>query len=516
MHPFFEDIAMKYFSALIIFSFCFSMGLPTAFGQNTPATTRTTTTTEPKPEESPVVQKHSVNIGGKNINYTTTTGFLPIKNSQSGEVEARIFFMAYTMDNPSAKRPLMFSFNGGPGSASVWLHLGALGPKRVKMLDDGMMPPSPYEMVTNEHTWFTETDLVFIDPVGTGYSRASKPELASKFFSVNGDIDSIAEFIRLYLGRYERWNSPIFLVGESYGTARAAGLADVLFEKGVGINGIALVSAVMSFQTVRFAEGNDLPLKLIFPSYAATAWYHKKLSPELQGKPLKDILAEAEKFAIGPLATAFLKGDRMTAAERREVIVGFSKLSGLSEQFIGDNNLRIDLQEFLKELMRGERKMVGRLDSRFTGIDRAPAGNSPDFDPSMTAIRPPYTSVFNDYVRKELGFKSDTDYFILGGGITSPWNWNVNNGYTDTSLALNTAMRKNPYMKVFIASGYYDMATPYFAADYNIAAMNLDPELRKNISFSYYESGHMMYIEIGSLKKIKDDIQRFIRASVPR
>jgi carboxypeptidase C (cathepsin A) len=305
-------------------------------------------------------------------------------------------------------------------------------------------------------------------------------------------------------------------VGESYGTARAAGLSDVLFEKGVGINGIALVSSVLSFQSIRFAEGNDLPLVLIFPSYASTAWYHKQLSPELQRKPLKDILAEAEKFAMGPLSTAFLKGDRMSDSEKKEVVSGFSRLSGLSEKFISENNLRIDLQEFLKELLRNERRMVGRLDSRFTGIDRAPAGSSPDFDPSMTAIRPPYTSVFNDYVRKELGFKSDSDYFILGGGITTPWNWNVNNGYTDTSIALNTAMRKNPYMKVFVASGYYDMATPYFATEYTIAAMNLDPELRKNFSFSYYESGHMMYIETGSLKQIKDDIQKFIRGAVPR
>ncbi len=236
--PWFKDTLMKMFSSLLVlFSLFFSISLGTAFGQSTTPTPRPGSSTESKSDEAPVIQKHSVNIGGKTLNYTTTTGFLPIRNAQSGEVEARIFFMAYTMDNAPAKRPLMFSFNGGPGSSSVWLHLGALGPKRVKMLDDGMMPPPPYEMVTNEHTWFTETDLVFIDPVGTGYSRATKPELASKFFSVNGDIDSIAEFIRLYLGRYERWNSPIFLVGESYGTARAAGLSDVLFDKGVGING---------------------------------------------------------------------------------------------------------------------------------------------------------------------------------------------------------------------------------------------------------------------------------------
>ena len=465
-------------------------------------------------DEPPVVQKHSITIKGKVLNYTTTTGFMPIRNAQTGETEARIFFMAYTLDNPPAGRPLMFSFNGGPGSASVWLHLGALGPKRVKMLDDGLMPPPPYELVDNEHTWFTETDLVFIDPVGTGYSRAAKPELASKFFGVQGDLESVGEFIRMYLGRYERWSSPLFLVGESYGTTRAAGLSNLLFEKGIGLNGIALVSTVMNFQTVRFAEGNDLPLVLIFPSYTATAWYHKKLSPDLQSKSLKQVLEESEKFASGELAAAFLKADRMTPVEKQSVIEKFSRYSGLDKTFVDDNNMRVDLDEFLKELQRDRKRTTGRLDSRFTGIDRAAAGSGTDFDPSMTAIRPPYTSVFNDYVRKDLGFKSDLEYYILGGGITSPWNWNVNNGYQDTSIPLSSAMRKNPYMKIFVASGYYDMATPYYAADYSIASMNLDPSLRKNVRFAYYESGHMMYIEKNSLKKMKDDISSFIKDSL--
>ena len=246
---------------------------------------------QPQKDEPPVVTHHSIQLGGRKLDYTVTTGFMPLKNAVSGDTEARIFYMAYTMDNPPAKRPLMFSFNGGPGSASVWLHLGALGPRRIKMLDNGMMPPPPYEMEDNQQTWLTETDIVFIDPVGTGYSRAAKPELASKYFGLNGDIDSVGEFIRLYLGRAERWSSPLFLVGESYGTTRASGLSNYLFDKGIGLNGILLISTVMNFQTIRFAENNDLPLVLILPSYATTAWYHKRLSPAMQAKSVEQVAA---------------------------------------------------------------------------------------------------------------------------------------------------------------------------------------------------------------------------------
>ena len=500
-------------SIFLSFFFLFQTPIITA---PTPAPTPKPTETPQVKEESPVVTKHSLRVGARQLNYTVTTGFMPIKNAQSGDTEAKIFFMAYTLDNPPANRPLMFSFNGGPGSASVWLHLGALGPKRVKMLDDGMMPPPPYQLEDNEQTWLTETDLVFIDPVGTGYSRAAKPELAQKFFGLNGDLESVGEFIRLYLGRYERWNAPLFLVGESYGTTRASGLSNLLFEKGIGLNGILLVSTVMNFQTIRFAEGNDMPLILIFPSYAATAWYHKRLSADLQAKPLRQVLSEAENFASGEYTAALLKSDRLTAAERQNIIDNFSKYSGLSKIFIDQNNLRVDLNEFMKELMRDKRLVAGRLDSRFTGFDRSAGGESPEFDPSMTAIRPPYTATFNDYVRRDLGFKSDLEYYILGGGINSPWNWNVNNGYADTSVALNSAMRKNPYMKIFVASGYYDMATPYFATEYTLAAMNLEPTLRKNITTNYYEAGHMMYIEKNSLRKLKEDAARFIQSSLQK
>lgn len=472
----------------------------------------------PQKEEPPVVTKHSARIGSRTLNYSVTTGFMPIKNERTGETEARIFYMAYTLDGAAdpKSRPLLFSFNGGPGSASVWLHLGALGPKRVKMLDDGLMPPPPYEMADNEHTWLDQTDMVFIDPVGTGYSRATKPEFASKFFSVNGDIESVGEFIRLYLGRSERWASPLFLVGESYGTTRAAGLSDHLFERGIGLNGILLVSTVMNFQSIRFADNNDLPLVLIFPSYTATAWYHKQLAPEMQRRPLRDVLKEAEDFAANHYAPALLRVDRLTPQERQTLLDKYASLTGLNRSFIENNNFRIELGEFNKELLRSQRRTTGRLDSRFIGFDRDSAGDGPEFDPSMTAIRTPYTAAFNDYVRRQLKFKSDTEYFILGGGITSPWNWNTNNSYADTSQALSRAMRKNPYMKVFVASGYYDMATPYFATEYTVSAMNLDPQLKQNFSFAYYEAGHMMYIEKNSLKKLKEDVSSFMQSALRR
>ncbi len=469
-------------------------------------------------EVPPVVTKHSVRIGSRTLNYTVTTGYLPIKNDKTEVTEANIFYMAYTLDGAEerTKRPLTFSFNGGPGSASVWLHMGALGPKRVKMLDNGMLPPMPYELVTNDQTWLDMTDIVFLDPVGTGFSRATKPEFASKFFGVNGDIESIGDAIRLYLVRGERWTSPLFLIGESYGTTRAAGLSNHLFERGISLNGIFLISTVLNFQTIRFASNNDLPLVLIFPSYTATAWYHKKLAPEWQSKPLREVLNAAEDFAANEYGPAMLRIDRLSDAERDKLTEKFAALTGLSKTYVANNNFRIDLDEFNKELLRDSHRTTGRLDSRFTGIDRDSGGESNEFDPSMSAIRGPYTATFNDYVRRDLGFRSDLEYYILGGGVTSPWNWNTNNRYADTSISLSSAMRKNPYMKVFMACGFYDMATPYFAAEYTISALNLDPELRKNISVSYYEAGHMFYIEKNSLKKLKDDAASFLQKAVAK
>ncbi len=469
----------------------------------------------PSPEEPPVVTHHEIRIGGRVLRYTATAGMMPIKN-RDGETEARMFFTAYTLDDPGsrARRPLTISFNGGPGSASVWLHMGAIGPKRVRMNPDGTMPAPPYELVDNEFTWLTQSDLVFIDPVGTGYSRAVRPELASKFFGLQGDIESVGEFIRMYLTRYERWTSPLFLAGESYGTTRASALSGYLIDRGIAFNGIMLISTIMNFETTNFTQGNDIAYVLFLPSYAATAWYHKKLPPDLQSKPIAEVAAEAERWASNEYTLALEKGDKLTGAERQDVVTKMARLTGLSPQFVDNANLRVSLNLFRKELLRAEKRSIGRLDARFKGYDTNLASDSPDYDPSEAAIRPPYTSTFNNYVRSELNYKNDLEYYILGGGIWSPWNWGTNNNYVDTSVALRNALAKNPYLKVFVAMGYYDMATPYYAADYTIHHISLDPMLLRNISTGHYEAGHMMYIDEKSLGRMRADIGKFMQDSM--
>lgn len=463
-------------------------------------------------DETPVVTKHEIKMGAGTLRYTVTTGMMPIKNSATGETEGQIFFMAYTLDTEQdpARRPLMFSFNGGPGSSSVWLHLGALGPRRVKMLDDGGLPPPPYQLVDNEQTWLDQTDLVFIDPVGTGFSRAARPELGSRFFGLRGDLETVGEFIRMYLTRYKRWASPLFLVGESYGTTRAAGLAGYLVDRGIAFNGIVLVSTILNFQTVSFAQGNDLGYALHFPTYTATAWYHKKLPADLQQKELRKVLDEVERWVTNEYTVALAKGDALAPAERQTVIDKIARYTGLSKEFVDNSNLRIELGRFNKELLRTDRRTVGRLDSRFKGIDAQAVGERSEFDPSMAAIRPPYTAAFNDYVRRELGYQSDREYYILGGG-TGRWDFGAENSYADTSDALRRAFARNPYMKVLVASGYYDFATPYFAAEYTMNHMNLDASFRKNIRYEYYEAGHMMYVDLRSLAKLKRDAAAFIQ-----
>jgi len=471
----------------------------------------------PSPEEPPVITHHEIRVGGRTLRYTATTGMMPIKN-RDGETEARMFFMAYTLDDGGNRnrRPLTFSFNGGPGSASVWLHLGAIGPKRVRMNPDGTMPAPPYELVDNEHTWLNQSDLVFIDPVGTGYSRAVRPELASKFFGLQGDIESVGEFIRMYLTRYERWTSPLFLAGESYGTTRASALSGYLIGRGIAFNGIILISTIMNFETTDFAAGNDLAYVMFLPSYAATAWYHRKLPSDLQSRSVQQIVSEVEQWAANDYSLALGKGDRLTGQDRQDVIAKLSRYTGLSQQFIDNANLRVSLTLFRKELLRSEKRSIGRLDARFKGFDANYASDSPDFDASEAAIRPPYTSTFNNYVRSELNYKSDLEYYILGGGITSPWNWGTNNSYVDTSIALRNALARNPYLKIFVAMGYYDMATPYFAVDYTLHHISLDPTLLKNFSTGYYEAGHMMYIDEKSLTRMRMDVGRFIQDSITR
>jgi carboxypeptidase C (cathepsin A) len=470
---------------------------------------------EPKkeqPEPPPIVTHHEIHAGGKTLKYTATTGMMPLKNNDTGDVEAHIFYIAYTLDGQSAEhRPLTFSFNGGPGSASVWLHMGAIGPKRVRMQPDGMMPPPPYQLVDNEFTWLDQTDLVFIDPVGTGYSRAVKRDQTRKFLGLRGDIESVGEFIRLYLGRSERWASPLFMVGESYGTTRAAGLSGYLVEHGIAFNGIMLISSILNFQTTDGSPGNDLPFVLFLPTYSCAAWYHKKLGPEFQ-QNFDKLRSEVEQWAAGPYADALAKGDRLTPQERQDVIDHLARYTGLNKTYIDQSNLRIEESHFTKELLRDKRETIGRLDSRFTGTSRSAIDETASFDPSMTAIRPPYTAMFNQYVRTELGYKSDLEYYILGGGFRfDEWDWGIfRGGFPDTAQSLKDAFDKNPFMKLFVGSGYYDLATPYFATQYTLNHMSLDTAQHSRVSLGYYGAGHMMYIQDSSLGELKKDVGAFM------
>jgi carboxypeptidase C (cathepsin A) len=456
-------------------------------------------------DEEPVVTKHRMHVDGNELKYTATAGLMPIKDAK-GDVEARIFFIAYTLDETvsTSSRPLMFSFNGGPGSASVWLHLGTLGPRRVALPEEPTISAPPFRLVENEATWLDRTDLVFIDPVGTGYSRAAKPELNSKFHALRGDITSVGEFIRMYLTRHDRWDSPLYLIGESYGTTRAAGLAGYLVDQGIAFNGLVLVSCALDFQGFIFNEGNNLPFLTYLPSYAATAWYHKKLPPELQQAALPAVLKEVEQWTDREYASILARGDRLTDDERRTAAAQLARYTGLNPMDIDANNLRIGMSHFCKELLKSERRSIGRFDARYQGIESSAASAQPSFDPSLAGVRAPYTSTFNHYVRTELGYKSDVPYYILGEGV-GRWDWQKDMGYPTTTDDLRDAMTKNPHLKVLIASGYYDLATPYRAVEHTLASLGLDPILRKNIRIEKYEAGHMMYVHGPSLHKLKHD-----------
>ncbi len=462
----------------------------------------------------PVETQHELVLPKRKLKYTARAGALPLK-SDKDELEAEIFFMSYELDGveDKSKRPLTFVFNGGPGSSSVWLHMGAVGPYRVEMQEGGWMPKPPYRLVVNEQTWLDQTDLVCIDPVGTGFSRAAKEDLNKKFLSYKGDIESVGEFIRLYLSRYKRWSSPLFLAGESYGTTRAAALAGYLVEKGIGFNGIVLISTAMDLRPIHFTQGDDLPFQLFVPTYTATAWYHKKLNPELQKRDLPDLMAEVEAWSESELTVALMKGDRIDAEEHAKVAEQLAAYTGLDLEYVRGTNLRINIFRFCKQLLRGEKRSVGRLDSRFKGVEAVDANELPEFDPSMLAIKPPYTSTFNNYVRSELGIETDLDYEIISGTVNEKWEWE-RGVLPNTGEILRGAMAKNPFMKVFVAQGYYDLATPSFATEYMISHMNVDAKLRDNVQIHTYQAGHMFYIDQGTIAAFKKDIDTFIQKSI--
>ncbi len=476
------------------------------------------------PKDNLVVTHHETTIQGKRVSYTVTTGTMVLTHEKVGEGDkagqfegvkprAEVFFVAYELDGVVDKstRPLTFSFNGGPGSSSVWMHLGLFGPKRVELDDDGYPSAPPYRLVTNEESLLDVTDLVFIDPVSTGYSRPVEGVKAKDFHSVDTDVESVGAFIRLYTGRYGRWRSPKFLAGESYGTTRAAGLAGHLQERhGLYLNGLMLVSAILEFGTARFGPGNDLPPLLFLPTFAATAHYHGQLEQNLQALPLREFLDRVEEFTLHRYAPALLQGDQLADEDRSAVAAELARYTGLSQEYVESTDLRIEIFRFTKELLRAQGRTVGRIDSRYTGNDRDSAGERFEFDPSMSATQGPYTATLNDYLRGELGFESDLPYEVLAN-LYQSWSYkDVENRYLNVAETLRKAMSINPHLKVHVANGYYDLATPYYATLHTFAHMGLTPEQRANVSMSFYEAGHMMYVHRASLLHMREQLAAFI------
>lgn len=477
---------------------------------------------KPEPKDNIKTTQHSIFINGEELHYTVNTGTIVLKEEDTKEghkSKAEIFFIAYTKDGVEDPhtRPLTFSFNGGPGSSSVWLHLGVLGPRRVPVSPDITPVPPPYALVDNEYTLLEESDLVFIDPVGTGFSRMVPGEKTDdhEYHTYQKDIESVGEFIRLYTSRYKRWSSPKFLIGESYGTTRAAGLSGYLQDNhGMYLNGIMLVSSIIHFQTARFEPGNDLPYITFLPTYAATAWYHKKIDEKYLMMPLEEFLEEVRDFAEGEYATALMEGDKLEAHEKTHIIERIASYTGLSWRYIEQTNLRIVIHRFVKEFMREEGLTIGRFDTRITGIDRDDVGEGHENDPSYSVVQGVYSACLNQYVASELEFENDLPYNILSFNIFPKWKYdNFQNRYVNSAETLRAAMMKNPHLKVLVANGYYDLATPFFATEYTFNHLGLRGLAKDNYAMTYYEAGHMMYIHEPSLAKLKTDLSAFIQTA---
>jgi carboxypeptidase C (cathepsin A) len=465
------------------------------------------------PVEKPSTTHHTIKVNGRSLNYTATTGLMPLKD-EAGKPGAYIFFTAYVKDGlKKSERPVTFAFNGGPGASSIFLHLGALGPKRA-ILGDMMALPPPYHLVTNEHTWLDFTDLVFVDPVGTGYSRPAPGVDPKGFYGVKGDIQSVGDFVRLYCTQYERWLSPKFIAGESYGTTRAAGLSGYLQNKlCMSLNGIFLISEVLNFQTIIFTAGNDLPYVLYLPAYTEAAWYHQKLPPALQAD-LAKTRKEVGQFALNEYLLALAKGDGLSDGERERIIDRLADYTGLPVTYIKNSNLRVSREGFTKELLRKENLRLGVLDSRVTARYRVEHFVE---DPSVFVVTGPLAATWNDYVRNELKYQTDIPYKVLSTKVNESWNWESATGglgYLDVARTLQQAMNENRHLKVFIASGYYDLDTSYFATKYTVNHLNLDPPLKDNITLGYYDAGHQMYTNPPSLKRLSTDAAVFFQKAL--
>ena len=490
------------------------------------------------PQERLVVTEHRLKVGKKTLDYTATCGTLVLRDFDPGyasadkakapakdgepkadKPRAAFFFTAYTL-KPDKKapaapnpRPVTFSFNGGPGSSSVWLHLGILGPQRVACDAMGNAPPPPYALIDNEHTLLTDSDLIFIDPVGTGHSRMAEGERASEFHEYQRDLDSVGEFIRLYLTRYGRWGSPKYLIGESYGTTRAAGLSLHLQDKhDIFINGVMLVSLAIDMQTLSFDHGNELPYALFLPTYAATAWYHQALVPDLQEQPLADVVSAAEAFANNAYVLALMQGSKLQGTQRAQVAAQLARYSGLSEAYVLRANLRPNPFPYFKELLRERGQTLGRLDTRFLGQDPDDAGEHTETDAFMNNVIGAYATGMNRLLKDTLKFDSDAPY-VVHAPVWDKWTWKeFANKYVNVGASLRKAMQANPHMRVYVASGYYDLGTPHAAGDYTLNHLGLREAARDNIKVSYFEAGHMMYIHQPSLVRMAGELRAFVGA----
>lgn len=478
------------------------------------------------PVDNIVTTRHTLRLRGKEIKYTARVGTVVLKeevDKEGHKAKAEMFFVSFIRDGVrnKARRPLTFSFNGGPGSSSVWMLLGLLGPRRVPIsIDDSQSSnrlAPPFEVINNEFTLLEETDLVFIDPVGTGYSRPLSGDKTdpNEFFTFRRDLDSVGEFIRLYVSRNSRWNSPKFLIGESYGTTRASGLSGFLQDRyGLYLNGIMLVSAVLNFQTLLFKSGNDLPFPLYVPSYAVAARFHGKLKSKYQNMPQEKFLAEVREFAEGEYNLALMKGNRLTSAETESIAAKLSTYVGLEVDYILGSNLRVPIMRFVKELLRSEGKSVGRFDSRIKGVDKDNVSENFEKDPSFDVVQGVYSACLNNYVRSELKFESDLPYEILSFKVLPKWKYDEHeNDFVNVAETLRGAMMKNPHLQLFVANGLYDLATPFFATEYTIGHLGLKDGVADNVEMAYYEAGHMMYTHKKSLSRLSADLRSFVKRS---
>ena len=452
--------------------------------------------------DQPVVTHHTQTIRGETVRYTAEAGTLPIR--AEGRITAQMFYVSYTRDDLPAGtvRPLVFSFNGGPGTASVWMHMGYTGPRRVQYDENGFQLQPPVGLEDNHESILDVADIVYIDPIATGFSRMVEGEDPHMYHGTLSDIESVGEFIRLFILRNNRWASPKFLIGESYGTTRASGLAGHLADAHqIYLNGVILVSMT----GLDVESGPEVSFATSLPQYAATAWYHKQLSPELQGRPVAGFLAEVEEFALDTYLPTLVRGDQIEDATRNRIARQVAEYTGLSTEYVLSANLRISSSRFWKELLRDQRLTVGRLASRYEGVDMDAAGETPEYDPAMADWDGPFGNAVNIYLRQELGFDPDLKYNIWGP--VRPWNGDDGANVGDM---LRGAMQANPYMKVLIQGGYYDAATDYFTAVYTISHIMPGGEFKDRFRFAWYESGHMMYLRKPDLAGSNQDVRSFM------